>query len=266
MIPWEGIRGYQRVLTFEVPGESMVVEPGDWDGDGALDFVSVARSLGDGITQPRGNLVSTWMNRGTDGFVRGAEFYFAGADVRHGFMNAVSGDFNGDGLSDLVLEGTVIAGNLQQPVRQNIRPAASAGVYLSSGNGGFAEAIPLFENSADVLSLYQVGDLDGDGDDDVVRSIDLGAGRQVWMNVGAGHFDRKEASVSLPEHLTSGPRRGNDRRLYDVDGDGDLDVAVAGLDSVNYVYFNNGSGQFESLAQEGYGRSMLALFVTIEAE
>ena len=263
---WENDRlgGYQRVMTFEAPDRSLAVEPGDWDGDGILDFVVVGSSPGEGsdVNQPRGNLISVWLNRGNENYVRGAEFFFSGADVQHGFMNALSGDFNGDGLADLLVEGTVIRGNLQQPIRQNIRPAASASVFLGSGDGGFDQEFSVFENSADVFSMYQLGDLDGDGDEDLVRSVDLGSGRQAWLNSGDGRFESVEDSIGLPASLLMGVRRGNERRLYDADGDGDLDVAVPGRSSENYVFVNDGSGQFQSLVSEGFGRfaSLLALY------
>ncbi|MDA7510405.1 FG-GAP-like repeat-containing protein [Verrucomicrobia bacterium] len=262
---WQNDRlgGYEKVITFEGPEPAMAVELGDWDGDGALDFVSVGSpaSEGDGVEQPRGTPISVWLNRGNEGFVRGIDFFLGGADVRHDYMSVVSGDLNGDERVDLVVMGTVIRGNLQSPVRLSLRPSASASVFLSRGDGGFEPEVSIFENSPDVLSLIQLGDLDGDGDLDFVRSVDLGAGRQVWINSGNGRFEEGQESARLEEDLFSMRGFGRDRRFYDADGDGDLDIIVPGLTSENFVYINDGAGRLQSLVLKGLGRfsSLVAL-------
>ncbi|MEK6247125.1 MAG: CRTAC1 family protein, partial [Planctomycetales bacterium] len=98
-----------------------------------------------------------------------------------------------------------------------------------------------------------VGDIDGDGDDDLVSSGAAGQETQIHVNDGAGRFSPN------PSQAVSAHASGEDMAplLFDADGDGDLDLYVAS-GGVEYVagaevlrdrlYLNNGQGVFEKAA------------------
>lgn len=94
-----------------------------------------------------------------------------------------------------------------------------------------------------------LGDLDGDGDLDLV----LGNGRHdpevnvVYSNDGRGNFYGRRA-------LDEEPDRTYRVALGDVDRDGDLDVAVANdIGEAGKLLFNDGKGQFRVGARFGDG-------------
>ena len=90
----------------------------------------------------------------------------------------------------------------------------------------------------------EVGDIDGDGDLDVVGAFGGVGGLEpveqstgVFRNDGDGRFQR-----------TGVVPRGNglNSRLGDVDGDGDLDMLVSNLSSDNtYLFINDGRGGYQ---------------------
>ncbi|MBK8975212.1 MAG: VCBS repeat-containing protein [Planctomycetes bacterium] len=138
------------------------------------------------------------------------------------------GDVDGDGDPDLVLgnRGT-------QPTR----------LYLNDGNGVFVDvtATCLPADSDDTWDL-RLGDVDGDGDLDLVIGNYRDQNR-LYANDGAGHFTDVTAA-RLPADLD----RTHSIGLADVDGDGDLDLAV-GNSGADRLYLNDGSGTFSDQSQ-----------------
>jgi hypothetical protein len=80
-----------------------------------------------------------------------------------------------------------------------------------------------------------IGDIDGDGDIDAVTCSAVYDGSKptgvAWFeNDGKGRFKT---------HLIAAGQASYDTHLVDIDGDGDLDVLVAGQESRNVVWFEN---------------------------
>ena len=110
---------------------------------------------------------------------------------------------------------------------------------------------PLLPNKLSQLGPgMAVGDLDGDGDDDLVLGGAVGSGTQILINKG-GEF---ESPRNLP-----GTERFEDMGLllFDADADGDRDLFVvsggvesSGEDLGDRLYLNDGKGGL-SLAPEG---------------
>jgi hypothetical protein len=123
---------------------------------------------------------------------------------------------------------------------------------LNDGTGVFTGStqIPL---SATVLA---VGDVDGDGDPDLLAGRFSGNTISVRLNNGAGQFGgAQEVSVSSSSYFPVAAVT-----LGDVDADGDLDLLAAGLDaSVVAVRLNDGTGQFGGAQQVGVGTRPVAL-------
>jgi hypothetical protein len=102
----------------------------------------------------------------------------------------------------------------------------------------------LLEPKAETSASVSLGDIDRDGDLDVI----LAKGRHwplvnlVLRNDGMGHFSTEKLSETADRTYSAA--------LADLDGDGDLDIAVSNdRPDKKLIYLNNGEGQF-TLASE----------------
>ncbi|HKO47815.1 MAG TPA: VCBS repeat-containing protein, partial [Polyangiaceae bacterium] len=125
-------------------------------------------------------------------------------------------------------------------------------VLMNDGKGSFtASAQRLGPPGSRGIAL---GDVDADGDIDVLVSLWLGAGRyaanQLYLNDGSGRFELGEIVGT----------DGGDIALADIDGDRDLDVVYSHLTlTASYgpfkpaaIHLNDGKGHF-SPSQETLG-------------
>ena len=108
-------------------------------------------------------------------------------------------------------------------------------IYLNNGSGQFTVGYPLGPEKATTYGV-PAGDLDGDGDVDIVVANDR-AENWVYLNDGTGRFHF--AWVVGPEVE---PTRS--AQLHDLDGDGALDVLVTNRGTANGYYLNTGDGRF----------------------
>jgi len=212
----------QRPGEYEqVAGGSFDLALGDFDADGDLDLV-VARNYGPGIA-----VLFNDGNAQFEQFVDGVPETDAGAPI------AVA-DVDVDGDLDVIRGGQVF-------------------VLVNDGAGRFTGSQMKHHGVATVVAA---GDLDGDGDPDLVyawaNSIFSGPGEEflsaigILLNDGSGHFHEPPQS---PMEASNGPEA---IALADLDGDGDLDAAV-GTDEDVQILLNVQQAPADEPADEPSG-------------
>ncbi len=140
--------------------------------------------------------------------------------------NVSLGDLDGDGDLDMIL-----AKGRHWPLPNR--------VLMNDGNGTFLFSQTLGEQPDRTYSAA-LGDLDRDGDLDVVVSNDSPDIKKVFHNDGQGHFSFV-GSWGEPSWNT------RNTCLSDVNDDGYLDLIVANRKSVSYVIFNDQQGKFQQV-------------------
>lgn len=119
--------------------------------------------------------------------------------------------------------------------------------YLGNGDGTFRNVSDRLPAKSEANGL-DVGDVDGDGMPDiVVGNTGDQPGNFVWLNnpKDPGHFI--DATDRL---LDSENSQTQTVKLFDADGDGDLDLVFGNESPPNRFYLNDGNGKF-SLQENG---------------
>ena len=146
-------------------------------------------------------------------------------------------DLEGDGDIDIAWAN---GGNFGSPGSPQILR-----LYVNDGDGFFAdESVARTGGLAGLIRDVQFGDVDGDGDLDMVCAQDFNKLPFLYLNDGSGNF--ADASGNLPgltiasSHVAMG----------DVDNDGDLDLAFNNGTTTRFgtgpthLYLNDGTGVF----------------------
>ena len=169
----------------------------DFNGDGKLDLAVVGDYVSSGgATILLGNGDGTFTVAGPN------------LDPSGGFALIATGDFNGDGIPDLVIPNYFEDGG-------------SPTIFLGKGDGTFSAPMPTSFTLAYFPTSVVVGDFNGDGVLDLAFS-DLN-GVEIALGNGDGTFNETSASpIHVPEELYS-------LQAGDFNHDGKLDLA--GLDN-----------------------------------
>jgi hypothetical protein len=199
-----GISWYEKTGSGWTPhsvetGNARGSAVGDLDGDGDLDLLAAFTSTN--------NRVSWYENTDGAGSFGTQQLIIAGVNA----LEVVAGDLDGDGDLD------VAAGYSSSSLSWFENVAGDASAWSSAQSVGNALGPPLG---------LQAADLDADGDLDIVSSTDIG-GAIRWHENTAG--DASAWTSRTLDTLTAFEGTW-DLNVVDVDGDGDLDVAVAGPD------------------------------------
>jgi hypothetical protein len=197
-------------------GQFSILEPGDADGDGDLDFLIAGnRFISAGSGQA---YVRLFLNAGN------ATFSETVPNLPAVFDGAVAswGDYDNDGDLDLFYDGSIY------------RQDSGAFTLVNSLVPGIQEGQAAW------------GDYDGEGDLDLAVTGEFGFNNyvsRIYRNDGSGNFT-----------LINAPLQGlwfSAAAWADVDGDGDLDLAISGAAAQNTtisanarLYRNDGADQF----------------------
>ena len=228
----------EPVLCFFQPGYTYVEPPaphpssakltGDFNGDGKTDVA---------LTGPAGwNTLPVAFSNGNGGFTVTNSFvgdFAAWASDRRAVK--LTGDFNGDGKTDVALTG---------PAGWNTLPVA-----FSNGDGSFTVTNIFIGDFAAWSSQRDVsrmtGDFNGDGKTDIALT-----GPNGWGSMPVA-FSNGNGSFTVTNHWISGfasfAADVNSTKLTgDFNGDGRTDVALTGPSVWNTlpVAFSNGNGAF----------------------
>lgn len=191
---------------------------GDIDGDGDMDLLMVG--------QTPSRETALYVNDGVGGFTEvSTPFPEASASVTR-FV-----DLDGDGDLDLFFSGN------------GFNVAEFAHIYLNNGQGVFTllpnPALPQFQGTG-----VAIGDVDGDDDPDLLLAVKDENNTLVadlFLNDGSGNFTEASSTVFTPVEFGA-------VAFFDAEGDGDLDVIIAGTqqngDASTMLYLNDGAGNF----------------------
>ena len=150
---------------------------------------------------------------------------------------ATIGDIDGDGDLDIIFAN---GGNFSSQ-----GPISTQRVYINNGSGVFTD------ESAERLGFsgwcrgVELGDIDDDGDLDMIFAQDFNKLPHLFANNGSGFFTDVTAT-QLPNITLSSSRA----QFGDVDNDGDLDIYITSGSSNRFgcgqyrLYLNDGDGFF----------------------
>ena len=248
--------GLGRFTTKPIPSVSALnIVNIDIDRDGDVDL-AIAHSFCSDVACGHGcaetNCAGTWPKQ-FNLFLNDGNGNFSNVTVARGFpvnfgtnliVGLVAGDVDGDGDFDLLM----ING-----IARAITLARNNGSgFFTLTNLPFAVAMapirPIGSGFAQGMSL---GDIDGDGDLDLVCALDRDTAgsphprvaHAVFINDGAGNFVEETATrftVAGTDFYS-----GANGKLMDVDYDGDLDFFAFKGDTRHFqVYLNDGTGRF----------------------
>ncbi|MDE2796030.1 MAG: FG-GAP-like repeat-containing protein [Gemmatimonadota bacterium] len=219
-------------LTAELPveagaGANFGGASADIDADGDLDIF---------LTEP----ASFLLNDGSGSFRAGPRV----EGLHHQFLIIAAElvDVDSDGYADLFVGGHEFEDGPTQIIWGD-----STGVYSTAGR----TILPAVAGHGVVLDL-DVADIDGDGDRDVVvtRTGDgsgpgFHAGYYVQLveNTGGGRF-RDVTAARLPKNRDDDANPVRWMRVYDFDGDSDVDIVVDDYSGRELVWVNEGGGGF----------------------
>jgi hypothetical protein len=221
---------FQAPVTYRVGDFPFSVAVGDFNGDGILDL-AVANNLD---PHRASGSVSVLLGNG-DGTFQPQVKYHVG---RYPMAVAV-GDLNGDGKPDLaVADGT---GSAQK--------RGFVGVLLGNGDGTFQA--PLKSPAGKSPAFLAVGDLNGDGRQDLVAFDECGITCYTFrvnalLGDGGGTFKLAWTSKGGVEPSAIG--------LGDFNGNGKLDLAVSDTGDRLSIRLGNGDGTFGKKVNYPVGR------------
>lgn len=265
-------RGGRFSTSWQLSRSALNIVSTDLEGDGDVDL-AVAHAFCSNASCGGPVQFSILVNDGSgtmseETAARG--FAFGSTDF---IVGVISGDYDGDGDYDLVLEhGNTMGAE---------GASGSTELARNDGSGQFTlEAIPLPTTCSGFGTAMTSGDIDGDGDLDLVlgrcgpgfTGADAVVRHALGINDGAGNFtNESDARFDASEWLGGGLLTGNNAAMADIDYDGDLDflaLETADLGGMHHLqlYLNDGAGNlvYSSEHSHQFASGGMALGADIE--
>jgi flagellin-like hook-associated protein FlgL len=220
-----GTGSFDARVSYSVGLNPVSVSAGNFNGDGFLDLVTADRAS---------NRVSVLLGLGDGTFAPRVSYSTGGGS---GPVSVSTGDFNGDGVLDLVTADFF---------------SATASVLLGLGNGTFAPRVSYSAESGPIS--VSVGDFDGDGVLDLVTADPGSSTASVLLGTGNGTFAPRVSysAGGTPNSISTG----------DFNGDGVLDLVTADLNSnTANVLLGLGNGSFGAQAVYAVGTTPYAVSI-----
>jgi len=198
---------------------------GDINGDGFLDIAAGRRAEGeDEPTQ-----LIWWQHPGKPaGHWQATQI----GSTSHPIDRVEIADINGDGRADVIIAEERYPG---------LEPDAN--LFWFENPASDEEWQKHWLTTQYSMNNLDVRDLDDDGDQDIITSEHKGPGLelQAWENDGLGKFEKHVLDEGKEAHLGS--------QLYDMDGDGDLDMVSVGWDQYQYLHLWRNDAQAPAVMQ-----------------
>ncbi|MFO0827583.1 MAG: FG-GAP-like repeat-containing protein [Phycisphaerales bacterium] len=204
----------------------------DIDNDGDLDIVwanGQSYSSAGAALKPR-----IYVNNGSATFTDETDTRAAG--ITGWFRGVEAGDIDGDGDWDLILAQDF-----------NKKPI----LLINNGAGVFTDGSSQLPNITLSSSRAQFGDVDNDGDLDLILCNSGTASRfstngrpRLYLNNGSGTFTDAPAAQTPGANIAEQM----DILFFDCDNDLDLDIFVGSRASNSQLWINDGTGTFTKLA------------------
>lgn len=161
--------------------------------------------------------------------------------ITQGPCSVAVGDLNGDGRLDIVS-----ANEGEQPTG-NPRRYDDLTIFLQDSSGGFSSEPSIRLGNSSTTRRPQsvaIGDLDSDGDLDLVSANEDGDDLTIFLQVSQGSFQLSVPALGGPG-VTDGPEF---VAIADLDADGAQDIVSVNEDSDSFtVFFQESTGSFTPL-------------------
>jgi len=223
-------------ITTTSPFEPTSVVVGDFDGDGNQDLaVLSANGIGS---------VNIYLGNGNGTF--GTAKNYNVATTNSGSRLLAVGDFNEDGIQDLVATNTSLS---------------NVAVLLGNGDGTFNTAVPYALNTSGGLGQAPwnvvVGDINQDGHLDLAVASDNAGSVSILQGNGDGTFQ-------AVTYIATGAQQVGSVTLGDFNGDGFPDLATTSApDNAVYVLINNGNNTIGFGAAKKYTMTGGPYYLTV---
>jgi VCBS repeat-containing protein len=210
----------------------------DFNGDGKLDIAAVGSQYNEVLFGNGGN---------GDNVLNNSDYTSSNIGAASSLGQAYgvdSGDINGDGFVDFA--------------RTNYYNSPLQILYSDGAAGTFSTQVIQDEYNQNSLDL-DIGDIDGDGDLDFLVTRWGNSSAAIYYNDGDTNND---GQLEFTTQETNSNDYNMEGELFDIDGDGDLDILLADyLNGEIDIFFNDGGRSFSKLTLKGTSRSPNGLAV-----